>query len=312
MVEMAAGRTSHVKTQRTRGFMAFLISAACEWFLISLLFIDALLSYLLTKFASYFELQAPCVFCSRLDRVLSGENPEYYQTLLCNSHRSEVSSLISCHIHNKVADGHGMCDDCLLSLTKANPETQRLLVGKLGVDHGDFSFESSSERDLFSGSFASRPCTCCGKLWKPEEHSAQRSFLLQSPRSATSNSCIHLPPAPRQSHLNNCCGSVTSPCVGKNNCNSLLSYVGFTELKLISDSQSDSYPAEPNSLIQSPSPDAMDISNGESEKREAMTLDATHSVGASPEKCNLPLLFPHFHLIFFLISTIYFLKCFQL
>ncbi|XP_028758393.1 myosin-binding protein 1-like [Neltuma alba] len=164
---MAAGKISFVKTQGVWGFTALLVSAVCEWFLIILLLFDALLSYLLTKFASFCRLQAPCILCSRLDFALGGQKSELYQTLLCNNHISEITSLLPCHIHNKVADGVGMCDDCLLSFTaktKANSKAHRLLVGKLGLFHGDCSFQCSLKDDLFSGSSDSRPCTCCGSI----------------------------------------------------------------------------------------------------------------------------------------------------
>lgn len=101
----SGSETSFVKTKRTKGFTALLTSAACEWFLIFLLLVDAVLSYLLTKFANYCQLQAPCLLCSRLDRVLGGENTEFYLYLLCSNHRSEISTFISCHIHGKVANG---------------------------------------------------------------------------------------------------------------------------------------------------------------------------------------------------------------
>ncbi|XP_054805553.1 probable myosin-binding protein 4 [Prosopis cineraria] len=193
---MAAGKISFVKTQGMWGFTALLVSAVCEWFLIILLLIDALLSYLLKKFASFCGLQAPCMLCSRLDVALGGQKPELYRTLLCSNHISEVTSLISCHIHNKVADGGGMCDDCLLSFTRktiANSKAHRL-----GLVHGDCSFQCSLKGDLFSGSSGSRPCNCCGKLWTAGQ-------------SATSGPCT-------------CCRSITSHCVGKNNCDSELEF----------------------------------------------------------------------------------------
>ncbi|KAF7818402.1 putative myosin-binding protein 4 [Senna tora] len=110
------------------------------------------------------------------------------------------------------ADGHGMCDDCLLSFTtntKANPKTHRLLLGKLRQVHGYCDFQTSVRRDLFAGSLKSRPCTCCGKLWKPG-HSARNAFQLQPPESA----------------------AFDSKSRG-------LSYDGFSELKLISDSETE-------------------------------------------------------------------------
>ncbi|KAK4281244.1 hypothetical protein QN277_012765 [Acacia crassicarpa] len=194
---MAAAKISFVKTKGVWEFTALLVSAVCEWVLIILLLVYAVLAYLLTKLASFCGLQAPCILCSRLEFALGGQKPELYQTLLCSNHISELTSLISCHIHNKVADGGGMCDDCLLSFTtksNANSKAHRLLMSKLDLANGGHSFPCSLKEDLYPGSLNSRPCTCCG--------------------------------------------SITSHYVGKNSCDSL-SCVGFTELKLHSDSESE-------------------------------------------------------------------------
>ncbi|GFZ19772.1 lateral signaling target-like protein [Actinidia rufa] len=109
--------------------MHILSSMAAEWLLIFLLFIDAALSYLLTKFAHYCELQTPCLLCSRLDHVFGNEKPEFYRSLLCSNHRIEISSLISCHIHGKLADAPAMCEECLMSFEKQNKTNCQLGVG---------------------------------------------------------------------------------------------------------------------------------------------------------------------------------------
>ena len=86
VVEMATNDSSPPKVQRSlKGFTTILASAACEWFLIFLLFIDAALSYLLTRFANYCELKIPCILCSRLDHVFGNEKPGFYWNLLCSN-----------------------------------------------------------------------------------------------------------------------------------------------------------------------------------------------------------------------------------
>lgn len=113
---MAAVGFSYVKTRGIRGCFALLVYAVCEWFLISLLFIDSLLSYLLTKFATSCGLQPPCILCSRLDRVLDGENAQLYHTLFCSNHRSKIPSLISSH-HIHASDSvAALQDKCNLLL----------------------------------------------------------------------------------------------------------------------------------------------------------------------------------------------------
>ncbi|KAJ6306545.1 hypothetical protein OIU78_021793 [Salix suchowensis] len=244
---MAATGTSFVKVQSNMlRFMTVLQSAACEWFLIFLLFIDAALSYLLTKFASYCRLQIPCMFCSRLDHFLGNEKPGFYQNVICSNHRSEISSLISCHIHGKLSDGYGMCEECLLSSTmksKSSADIERLLMGKYGFKIGAYGFENFlRSRELVSGSIGTGMCSCCDKPWRSRQPS-NRVAQLKSPRSGMTKPNI---PMPR--HLThrenikkrgeNFPGSVRSHrlvrCGYKPG-----SEVAYTELKFTSDSESE-------------------------------------------------------------------------
>ncbi|XP_058770980.1 myosin-binding protein 3-like [Vicia villosa] len=245
---MATNRsgTSFVKTKRMEGFSDHLTFAACEWFLIFLLLLDSLLSYLLKKFASYCKLQLPCLLCSRLDHIWDGEKPEFYHNLFCGNHKSEISSMMFCHIHGKLADGHRMCDDCLLSLTtnaKRNTKTHRLLAGKFGVVMGGSGYQNSSlSRALFTGPKGSRPCSCCGKLWKLEQNGL-RSVHLKTPGRAVLKPYVPLPRAPRQSHLNRRDSmkkirEKTSETEGKRSFHPS-SHVGYTVLKLTSDTESE-------------------------------------------------------------------------
>ena len=271
MVEMAAAgsrsETSFVKTKRVQG-LTRLTSAACEWFLIFLLLVEAALSYLLTKFARYCQLQLPCLLCSRLDHILGSDKQELYQNLFCSDHKSEISSLVLCHIHEKIADGNRMCDDCLLSFTtstKPNTKTHRLLVGKLGVVLGGSGSRSPSlSRDLFTGSKGSRPCNCCGKLWKSEEK-APRSIQLKSPGRAVLKPYIPLPHVPRQSRLNHRDNvkKIRDKISGSEGISSFhpLSHVGYTELKLSSDSESE-FPFSDEDDVSSVFHENIESSNG--------------------------------------------------
>lgn len=110
-------------------FSSALSSAILEWILMLLLFFDAWISYMVTKFSRLCKLQTPCIFCSRLDHIFGSEKLGFYLDLICETHRSEISSLALCHAHGKLADVHTMCKACLLSL---KPETCRSLVGNLG------------------------------------------------------------------------------------------------------------------------------------------------------------------------------------
>ncbi|CAN6834496.1 unnamed protein product [Brassica oleracea] len=207
--------------------------AACEWFLIFLMLIDALLSYLLVWFARYCRLQMPCFLCSKI------LHPLHWRLLICRNHRSEVSSYMSCLNHdNKLADCRGMCNDCLLSFTKTtgpNPDVNRLLLGKLGYD-------------LLSTSHSAhlRSCSCCDKPWRARHHT-QRLIRLGS-RGRNSKPNI---PAPRHHLTRRGSGGSLKKMRDRRPATSGGEYVdagsrsdgvahaGYTELKVHSGSESD-------------------------------------------------------------------------
>ncbi|MBA0583293.1 myosin-binding protein 1 [Gossypium raimondii] len=244
---MATNSTSHLK-RNLKGFTSALKSAACECFLIVLLFFYAAFSYLLTRFAHYCGLQAPCILCSRLDHVFRNEKPGYYWNLFCSNHRSEVSSLVSCNIHGKLVDGRGMCDNCLSSdveENKSNSDIQRVSLENLGFEPACFgncdSQSSFFNRDLSPASKSTRFCLCCDKPWTPRPN-AQGLPPLKSRGVAVAKANFYLSrrlrhrngpkkskdkfSAPALTHIGNT-GIDTSP------------HAGFTELKITSESESE-------------------------------------------------------------------------
>lgn len=150
-VVVMATELSSMRKGKPGGIMTHLSSAACEWFLIFLLFVDAVFSYFLREFAKYCELQTPCHLCSRLDRILGEKKLGCRWSLVCSSHKKEISSLVFCSIHGELADFHGMCEECFKSIAMQNDSECKLLVGKLWVD-----VERSS---------GSRICSCCNETW---------------------------------------------------------------------------------------------------------------------------------------------------
>ncbi|KAI3973013.1 hypothetical protein MKX01_019671 [Papaver californicum] len=234
---------SHELRANPPGIKACLTSAVLEWFLIGLLYINALLSYLITRFARSFKLQTPCLLCSRLDHVVGDEKPGFYKDLICSAHKLEVSSLVFCHIHNKIADVHGLCESCLFSFAterKSNPETFRLLVGKLGSDltDDDKVIHSSNEKQ----------CTCCTELFNSRLY-AQGFLQMKSiepdvgelddpfPRSVRTNRSHIL------NGLKNKKRVTTSKSVnfsgGRSQTFDPLSSVGYTEVKITSYSETE-------------------------------------------------------------------------
>ncbi|XAR61130.1 hypothetical protein NMG60_11034750 [Bertholletia excelsa] len=239
--------------RNSRSILNLLSSTVSEWLLIFLLFVDATFSYLLKKFATSCKLQTPCLLCSRLDHVLGNENPKFYRRLLCGDHRTEISSLITCHIHGKLVDAREMCEECLMSFATGNnssTESSRILVGKLGFDLNHYVFESPSlHKNVLHGSLSAKVCSCCGNLWRARS-SAQR-FLNLTPLGLGSAKHNVKPPLPRVpsrsrlSHRDNFkklrdkfSEPLTPLCIGNTGVESL-SHVGYTELKITSDTESE-------------------------------------------------------------------------
>ncbi|KAF8086528.1 hypothetical protein N665_0622s0021 [Sinapis alba] len=208
--------------------------AACEWFLIFLMLIDAVLSYLLVWFARYCSLQMPCFLCSKI------LHPLPWRLLICRNHRSEVSSYMSCLNHdNKLAECRGMCNDCLMSFTKTtgpNPDMNRLLLGKLGYD-------------LLSTSHSAhlRSCSCCNKPWRARHHT-QRLIKLGSRGRNTANKPNI--PAPRPLTRRGSGASLKKmrdhrpatsggEYVDVGSRSDSMAHMGYTELKIHSGSESD-------------------------------------------------------------------------
>lgn len=145
-----------------------LVSAVLEWMLMFMIFVDASFAYLVTKFARHYQLQIPCLLCSRLDHVLGNEKAGFYWDLFCHKHKLKISSLVLCQLHNNLVDVHGTCESCFFSyatINKSNAETYRLHVNKLGAKpyYGLAQDASSDEHDI--GSSGTTKCSCCNEQW---------------------------------------------------------------------------------------------------------------------------------------------------
>ncbi|VAH80497.1 unnamed protein product [Triticum turgidum subsp. durum] len=153
-----------------------LSSALLEWILMLLLFIDAVYSFLITRFARLCKLPVPCPFCSRLDHVLGNEEPCFYRELICKTHKSELSSLAFCRLHQKLVGAESMCDGCSSSS----------LAPKVTPNNNDNTDEPTVDVNVLNGtqggdgvlhSPLTRICSCCA------QHFEQRSVSLFSQKS---------------------------------------------------------------------------------------------------------------------------------
>ncbi|XP_021811040.1 myosin-binding protein 1 isoform X2 [Prunus avium] len=243
---MAAMGTSSAFMQKApQDVTKVLVTAIFEWLLISMLFIDAIFSYIITKFAYYCGLQTPCLLCSRLDHVLGKEKLGYYWDLFCGNHKSEVSSLVLCHAHHKLVDVHGICESCLFSfatINRSNAVTYRLLVGKLG-DDANFDFDQDPllgghKPCLSSGTLCSccnQPCISRGhsqKLIQTKKFGSEAELDVPLSRDIEHNR-KELRKGQDESYI-----SVRATHVRDSGLHPL-SHVGYTELKVTSDTESE-------------------------------------------------------------------------
>ncbi|KAK6164548.1 hypothetical protein DH2020_001412 [Rehmannia glutinosa] len=233
--------------------MHLLSSAACEWLLIFLLFVNAALS-LACAICEYCELKTPCMLCSRLDNGFGKKKPGCYWNLLCNNHREEISSLVSCSVHGKFADVHGMCEECLVPIVrqiKSNSDSYRLLVGKSWLDVDRSVLQNLVlNKHIRLGSPDHRTCSCCSKTWRAK--SSTERLLELNPVSFGASKANVKPPLPRapgrsrfsrRDSLKRLRDKFTRPMANHDPPGSssvdTLSHVGYTKLKISSDSESE-------------------------------------------------------------------------
>ncbi|RZC58252.1 hypothetical protein C5167_005547 [Papaver somniferum] len=98
---MAGNKFATTLHRNTHKITLILVYAILEWILIYLLLLNSLFSYLIMKFANYFGLKPPCLFCSRIDHVLDSKTKSYTD-LICENHCNEISSLSYCSKHRKL------------------------------------------------------------------------------------------------------------------------------------------------------------------------------------------------------------------
>ncbi|KAA8542599.1 hypothetical protein F0562_023751 [Nyssa sinensis] len=229
----------HFVEQKLGTFPHFLVYAILEWVLIILLYIDGFLSFFCNEFAKFFELQIPCLLCTRIDHVLVHRNSNfYYNDAICEDHKKDISSLAYCHMHRKLSDIRSMCEGCLLSfatLKESDCDTHKSLAGILHKDIDTFveddykiQFKSGRRDDVLqvekSGSI--QRCCCCGEPLK------MRPASKSMARNSSINHLLSQAPAP----------SPRVPTVTWKNeeaRNLELPHIRYTELKFMLDNESE-------------------------------------------------------------------------
>ncbi|TYK30495.1 myosin-binding protein 2 isoform X2 [Cucumis melo var. makuwa] len=143
---MAANKFATILHRNSNKITLILVYALLEWVLIFLLLLHGLFSYLIVKFAEWFGLKRPCLWCSRVDHVFEPERKHSYRDLLCEGHAMEISNLGYCSNHRKLSEFRDLCEDCSSS-SKSNEFYQ---ISK------SFPFFDDEKEDFKS-------CSCCGE-----------------------------------------------------------------------------------------------------------------------------------------------------
>ncbi|XP_052205852.1 myosin-binding protein 2 [Diospyros lotus] len=160
---MAANKFATMLHRNTNKMTLILIYAVLEWVLIILLLLNSLFTYLIIKFADYFGLKAPCLWCSRVDHIFEkNKSNNFHRDLLCEVHAAEISKLGYCSGHRKLAESQDMCEDCSSS---ENPKNLAFFpwIKEIGM--------IQSEGHKENGGMCVK-CSCCGvsferKIYSP-------------------------------------------------------------------------------------------------------------------------------------------------
>ncbi|XP_071712506.1 probable myosin-binding protein 5 [Rutidosis leptorrhynchoides] len=185
------------------GFPQFLLWAILEWILIASLYIDGFIAFISSTFAKKFELQPPCVLCTRVDHALVGKDPStYYNESICECHKKDISSLAYCHVHSKLSDIQNMCEGCLLSFAtekESETETNKSLLTSLqkngnGFVDGDMKMVMMPIKTVNSNNNSNSKndtmldvnrCSCCGEPLIPKTSSKVFARSLSNVRTLT-------------------------------------------------------------------------------------------------------------------------------
>ncbi|XAR63655.1 hypothetical protein NMG60_11023676 [Bertholletia excelsa] len=163
---MAGNKFATMVHRNTNKLTLILVYAILEWILIVLLLLNSFFSYLIIKFADYFGLKPPCLWCSRVDHIFEPEKKKnLHRDLLCEAHATEISNLGFCSNHRKLAESRDMCEDCLSSRPESNNLALFPLVKQIGmIEHQIEEITENVEKGL--------KCSCCGvslegKIYSP-------------------------------------------------------------------------------------------------------------------------------------------------
>ncbi|XP_015582099.1 myosin-binding protein 3 isoform X2 [Ricinus communis] len=156
---MAGNKFATMLQRNTHKLTVILVYAVLEWILIILLLLNSFFAYLITKFANYFGLKPPCLWCSRVDHVLEPGNSNTnnsYRDLVCETHATEISKLGYCSNHRRLAETQNMCNDCLASRPNDHNDYE-----SVGMTRRIAFISWVSCRDTLENGDKMVKCSCC-------------------------------------------------------------------------------------------------------------------------------------------------------
>ena len=158
---MAANKFATMLHRNTNKITLVLVYALLEWILIILLLLNSLFSYLIIKFADYFGLKRPCVWCNRIDHIIEPKKGKFScGDLVCETHASEISKLGFCSKHRKLAVSNDMCEDCFSSSKPDYIKISRSLGLFPWMKQMDMT-EDVADKAIENGE-ENLKCSCCG------------------------------------------------------------------------------------------------------------------------------------------------------
>ncbi|CAL0329775.1 unnamed protein product [Lupinus luteus] len=155
---MAPNKFATMLHRNTNKVTLVLVYAILEWILIILLLLNSLFSYLIIKYADFFGLKRPCIWCTRIDHIIeSRKNKNPCRDIVCEAHANEISKLGFCSKHLKLAESQDMCEDCSSSLSKPG-------YVSLSESFGFFPWMNQIGMNMTKDGDDDEPlkCSCCG------------------------------------------------------------------------------------------------------------------------------------------------------
>ncbi|KAE9584407.1 putative GTD-binding domain-containing protein [Lupinus albus] len=117
--------------------------------MIIFLLLNSLFSYLIIKYADFFGLKRPCIWCTRIDHIIEPEkNKNPCRDIVCEAHATEISMLCFCSKHLKLVESQHMCEDC-----SSLSSQQGYVMNQIGMNMIKDDDDDDNEP---------LKCSCCG------------------------------------------------------------------------------------------------------------------------------------------------------